>query len=407
MDQPLDVDRHITELWDDLPNHAGTARAELLMELAEHLLNTERYSEALPALEIAEEAFVETHHDRLAGRAAHNRGVVLGHLHRHEERLAAERSAIDHYGRADRRDLAGCSRMALGFHLRNDGQLKRAVPIFKAAVADFEASRQLMHLGNALMALLEAEIDLGRFPAALRLLRPTSKVLATTAPIPVVASYHELAATVFEHRSGPGRAIRELRSARAVWDAFDEVDAVARCEIRMATLSIETEGPKAAVTALQSLRPERRDAGDVAGVAACDRGLGMAALERNRPNQALRRLEDAAAVFNAAGLLADAAECDALAAEALRRLGRADEAQRQLRRVLPTLVSLHRPIAEADARLSLARLHLDAGEPVAAHRQAKKAESIGRRGIVNTLLDGSRAVLAEAARRSAGEPATA
>jgi tetratricopeptide (TPR) repeat protein len=393
---PPELESRITELWEELPQATGSTRADLLLELAHHLLQAERHSEAVPALEIAEELYLACGNDRLAGRAAHNRGVVLGHLERHDEVLAAEERSIELYERAQRRDLAGCSRMSLGCHLRNQGRLKQAVPLFRAALEDFRSSRELMHEGNALMALLEAEIDLGRFAAAERLLRPTREALATTAPIAAVATFHERAADVLEVRRGHDRAIAALLRARAVWDALDEDEGVARCDIRVAVLSLPLHGPEATASTLVGLRAERKEAGDPAGVAACDRGLGLVALHRRRPRRAGRLLRDAGAVFEACGLSAEAAECEALEAGALLLAGDADEARRRLRSVLPRLVRLHRPGAEARARLVLGRASLQLGDAAAAARQAKQAEAIGRRGVVNSVLDEARELLAVA-----------
>lgn len=400
MDSP-DTDRRIAELWDGIPGAVGTARAGLLLELADHLMEAERDSEALPVLETAQELLVEAGDDRLAGRAAHNRGVVLGRLSRPDERLAAELEAIDLYERAQRRDLSGCSRMALGFHVAAAGRVKDALPVFLAAEADFKLADERMHLGNAMLAILEALVDLGRFPAAERRIRPTLSVLAATAPVPAVARLHELAATVFENRRGPDLARKALRNARAVWDALDEEAHVAACDIRRAVLTVAAD-PKAASTALKRLRLERQAAGDADGVAACDRGLGLAMLARRRPHQALRRFDDATAVFQACALFADAAECDALAAGALADLGRHGEAVTRLRHALPTLAGLHRPRAEAEGRVRLAELHLAAGEAKAALREAKRAESIARRGIINPLLDASRQVRHRAEQRLRG-----
>jgi tetratricopeptide (TPR) repeat protein len=397
MDSP-DTDRRITELWDGIPSAVGTARAGLLLELADHLMEAERHDEALPVLETAHDLLVEAGDDRLAGRAAHNRGVVLGCLSRPDERIAAEHEAIDHYERAQRRDLSGCSRMALGFHLAAAGRVKEALPVFLAAEADFKLADERLHLGNAMLAIMEALVDLGRFPAAERRLRPTLAVLAATAPVPAVARLHELAAIVFENRRGTDLAQKALRNARAVWDALDEETHVAACDIRNAVLTVGAD-PKAASMVLKQLRLDRQAAGDVDGVAACDRGLGLAAATRHRPHQALRRFEDAAAVFQACALFADAAECDALAAGALADLGRHDEAVNRFRQALPALAALHRPRAEAEARVRLAQLLLVAGDTKAALREAKRAESIARRGIINPLLDASRQVRHRAEQR--------
>jgi tetratricopeptide (TPR) repeat protein len=396
---PPDLDGRITELWDAIPTTIGTARADLLLELADRLMEAERHDEALPVLETAEELFVEHGPGWLAGRAAHNRGVVLGHLGRRDELLAAERESIQHYAEGQRHDLAGCSRMSLGFHLRAGGQIAEALASFLTAEADFRATGEQAHRANALLAVVESEVDLGRFPSAERRIHPTLAALASTAPVPSVARLHELAAQVFEVRRGPELALKALRNARAVWDALDEEGDVARCDIRTAVLTIGTDGPEAASTILQTLRLERQEAGDVPGVAACDRGLGLAALERNQPHQALRRFEDAAAVFHASALFADAVECNALAAEATAAVGRAEEARKALTRLLPSLARHHRPVAELRARLRLTELLLAAGDTRGALREAKRAESIARRGRMDHALDDARRLRAGAEAR--------
>jgi tetratricopeptide (TPR) repeat protein len=397
---PPDVAHRITELWEELPGAVGSAKGDLLLELADHLVTAERHHEALPVLETAEEVLVEHGHEWLAGRAAHNRGVVLGRLGRPDEQLAAEEASIAHYSAGHRHDLAGCSRMSLGFHLRAGGRVKEALASFLAAEAEFRASDERVHLGNALVAILEAEIDLGRFPAAERRLGPTLDVVAATAPVPAVARLHELAAQVFTVRRAPETAKKALRNARAVWDALDEDEDAARCDIESAILSIATEGPKAASTTLQALRAERKELADVPGVARCDRGLGLVALERGRPNQALRRFEDAAVVFQASALFAEGAECDALAAEAIAAAGRTDEARRLLARIVPALARHHRPCAEVRARLTLARLLLDDRDARGALREAKRAESIARRARMDADLDTARRLRHEATRAS-------
>ncbi len=404
MMNPHDVDTRIAELWEGIPEATGTARADLLMELADHLMEAERHSEALPVLETAEELFVEAGVDWLVGRAAHNRGVVLGRLGRPDEQLEAEYESISAYERGQRQDLSGCSRMALGIHLRAAGRLKEAAAAFRAAVEDFSASDEMEHRGHAMVAVLEAEIDLGRLAPAERLLQPTLAVVAATAPVPVVASVHLLAAQVLEARRGPAAALHALRNARAVWDALGDDDSVATCDIRTAVLTIDTEGPKAAVKLLRDLRPERQLAGDVAGVAACDRGLGLAALARHRPQQALRYLDIAATVFQACALFADAAECESLAGSALAQLGRTSEAIDQLRRVAPTLATLDRPLAEMAARLTLADLLVSEGDPRRAAKEAKRAASIARRAQLADDLARARALAAGASRQPVGEP---
>jgi len=386
MDSP-DTDRRIAELWDGIPASAGPARADLLLELADHLMEADRDSEALPVLETAQDLLVDAGDDRLAGRAAHNRGVVLGRLFRPDEQLAAEGEAITFYERAQRRDLAGCSRMSLGFHLRTAGRLREALAVFLLAEEDFGATHERGHLANAMLAIVEAQVDLGRFPAAHRRLRSTLKVLADAAPVAAVARLHELAATVFEVRSGSEVASRALRNARAVWDALDEEMHVAACDRGIAVLTVGAD-PKAASDVLKQLRLERQEAGDVDGVTACDRGIGLALLARRRPHQALRCFDDAAAVFQACALFADAAECESLAAAALIGLGRDDEAAARIRAALPALST--RPRAEAAARACLAALLLKAGEPKAALREAKRAESIARRGLLNDELNRAR-----------------
>jgi tetratricopeptide (TPR) repeat protein len=396
---PPDLASRISELWDELPSATGTARGDLLMELGEHLLEADRHSEALPVLETAQELFEDAGIDLLAGRAAHNRGVILGHLGRPDEQLAAERNSIDLYELAQRRDLAGCSRMSLGIHLRDRGHVKEALPVFEAALEDFTAAGERFHRGSALMAILDAHVDLGRFSAATRFLRPTLAALAAHAPIPAVATLHGVAAAIHDARGKTEDALARIRQARAIWDALDDEEEVARCDIRSAVLSITTDGPEAAITTLQALRPERQEAGDVAGVAASDRGLGLAALARRHPHQALRRFDDAAAVFHACALFSDSAECDALAARALADLGRCDEARARLRAAVPVLERLHRPRAEAGARVLLSRLLLDAGDTKAALREAKRAESIARRGILATELQESRVLRSLAEQR--------
>lgn len=42
MMNPPETDPPTTELWDEIPKFFGTARADLLMELAEHLMEAER-----------------------------------------------------------------------------------------------------------------------------------------------------------------------------------------------------------------------------------------------------------------------------------------------------------------------------------------------------------------------------
>lgn len=387
MMNPPETDPPMTELWDEIPKVFGTARADVLMELAEHLMEAERHSEAVPVLETSRELYVEAGVDWMAGRVAHNLGVALGHLGREAEQLAAEQESIERFERAQRRDLAGCSRMSLGLHLRKAGHLKEALAAFRAAAGDFADANEPLHRANALLAELEAELDLGRFPAAARLLGPALQALAPVAPVGSVARLHELAAQVFEVRSGPAAAQPILRRARAVWNALDDEDEVAKCDIRSAVLLIDTDGPEAAATTLQSLRPERQEAGDPAGVAACDHGLGLAALARKRPHQALRLFDDAATVFQACGLLGEAAESEALAAIAMVALGRSSDALPQLRRVAPVLAACHRPRAEVDARLALARLFLAAGDAKAALREAKRAESLARRGLLDPQLE--------------------
>lgn len=300
MMNPPETDPAIAELWDEIPKVFGTARADVLMELAEHLMEAERHSEAVPVLETSQELYVEAGVDWMAGRVAHNLGVALGHLGREAEQRAAEQESIERFERAQRRDLAGCSRMSLGLHLRKAGRLKEALAAFRAAACDFADANEPLHKANALLAELEAEVDLGRFPVAARLLGPALHALAPVAPVASVARLHELAAQVFEVRNGPAAAQPILRRARAVWDALDDQDEVAKCDIRSAVLLIYTDRPEAAATTLQSLRPERQEAGDPAGVAACDHGLGVAALARKRPLQALRLFDDAATVFQAA-----------------------------------------------------------------------------------------------------------
>lgn len=387
---PPDLDRRITELWDEYPTAVGTARGDLLLELADHLMEADRPREALPVLETAEDLFLELGLEWLAGRAAHNRGVVLGHLGRADEQLAAEQQSIHHYTNGQRHDLAGCSRMSLGFHLRAAGRMKEALAAFLAAEHDFRAADERLHLGNALLAILEVEVDLGRFPSAERRVRPTLAVLAATAPVPTVARLHELAADVFEVRCGPAMAQRALRNARAIWDALDEEGDVAKCDIRSAVLAIATDGPETATTTLLGLRAERQEMGDVPGVAACDRGLGLAALAGAQPVPARRRFEDAAAVFQASALFADAVECDALAAEAAAQAGAPDQARCELARLVPSLARHHRPRAELRARLELGRLLLAAGDRRAARREAGRAASIARRGGLHGALDEAR-----------------
>lgn len=393
---PHDIDTRITELWEGIPGAIGTARADLLMELADHLMEAERHTEALPVLETAQELFAEAGTDWLVGRAAHNRGAVLGQLGRPDERLEAELESIGGYERGQRRDLAGCSRMALGIHLRSAGRLEEAAAAFRAAVEDFAAANEMEHQGHAMVAVLEAEIDLGRLADAERLLQPTLAAVAATAPIPVVAQVHQLAALVLEVRCGPEAALHALRNARAVWDALNDDNEVATCDIRSAILNIDLEGPKAAVKLLLNLRPERQLFGDVAGVASCDRGLGLAALARRRPERALRHLESAATVFQACALFADAAECESLAATALAQVGRTCEAIDQLRRVAPTLATLDRPLAEMVARLTLADLLVSEGDVRRAAREATRAASIARGAQLPDELARARALTAGA-----------
>lgn len=385
-----DTDDRITELWEELPSTFGTARAELLMELGHHLIEADRFDEALPVVETAEELYADSFDDVARGRAAHNRAVILGRLGRLDEQLAAERESIDHFERAQRRDLAGCSRMSLGQTLANADRLKDALTWFEAARKDFDASGQRHHIANALMCLVDVNVDLGRFTAAAALLAPALAATTQAAPIPTVARLHELAAQILEVCSGPAAAYKPLRHARAIWDALDEQDEVAACDIRAAVVDITADSPQAATTALQALREERRAEEDVAGVAACDRGLGLAALARHQPRQAERFLEAASAVFAAAALFADAAECDALAARAVIAQGRPADAVKPLQRAARRLQRHHRVRPEAEARVELARVLLDQGDAKGALREAKRAESLAKHGILRRELDAAR-----------------
>ena len=396
-----DFDRRIAQLWDAIPASHGRTRAEHLLELSQHLMEADRLREALPVVETAEELFLEVHDHGSAGCAAHNRAVILGRLHRPDEAIGAERISIEAFLRDQRPDLAGGSRMSLAFQLRFSGRLKEALVEFRTATEEFEAGHcEPVHLAHALMAIIEIEIELGRYPAAAKVLRRAMALAAAAAPIPQVARLHDLAATVLEVRSGHHAAIKALRRARAVWEACDEDTHVAACDIRIATLSMHEGAPDEATTILKSLREERKDAGDVAGVAACDRGIGRAALERGRPHQALRRLEDAATVFHACGLFGAAAESDALAAQALAETGRKEEAVKLLRSALRGLRALHRPHAEAKALVLLAGLLLNTGDARAAQRAAARAQSIARRGQFHAELAGAEQLKRHAADRA-------
>lgn len=388
MSEP-DTDDHdrITELWNDIPNTFGLARGELLMELGHHLLDAGRFAEALPVVQTAEDLYAEAADEVALGQAAHDRAVILGRLGRHDEQRAADEESIFRYERGHRPDLAGCSRMSLAQTMCLAGRLKEALPVFAAALADFEAAGETEHAANALMGLVQTNVSLGRFPAAQRSLPAAFAAVTQAAPIPVTAMLHELAAQILASRRGAAAATKALRRARAIWDALDGDEEVASCDIRMAMLAITTDGPAAATTALQSLRLERKEAGDVAGVAACDRGIGLAALARGRPRQAERRFEDASAVFAACAAFADAAECDALAARAAAARGDTDAAARALRRAARELAERHRPVAEVGARLDLARLLLDAGDAAGALRQAKRAEAVARHGMADSMLE--------------------
>ena len=395
-----DTDDRIAELWEELPSTFGTARADLLMELGHHLIDADRFDEALPVVETAEELYADGFDDVARGRAAHNRAVILGRLGRLDEQLGAECESIGHYERAQRRDLAGCSRMSLGQTLANAGRPKDALTHFEAARQDFDAAGERHHLANALMCLVDVNVDLGRFRVAATFLAPAFTATTQAAPIPTVARLHELAAQIFECRNGAAAARQPLRQARAIWDALDEQDQVAACDIRLAVLDITTASPEAATTTLQSLRDERRAEEDVAGVAACDRGLGLAALARHQPRQAERRFEAASAVFSAAALFGDASECDALAARALAAQGRPAEAIKPLQRAARHLERYRRPRPEVEARVELARLLLAAGDHKGALREAKRAESVAKHGLPAALVDAARVLRyrAEAAR---------
>ncbi len=382
---PPDTDDPIPRLWDELPATFGTARAELLMELGHHLIHAERYDEALPVVQTAEELYLESSDDEALGRAAHNRAVIFGGLGRLDEQLVAESESIEHYERVQRFDSAGCSRMSLAQTLCSAGRLKEALPIFEAALENFTACDEPHHRANALMSLLDTNVSLGSFTAASRLLRPTFTATTQAAPIPVVARLHELAAEVLEVKHGTESATKALRCARAVWDAVDDETRVAACDIRIAVLAI-ADAPSSAARTLRSLRYERRRAGDAAGVAACDRGLGLVALANNKPRKAGRRFEDASVVFAACALFADAAECDALAIRAALAVGAGPEVIPTLRRTVKYLDEFHRPVAEVRARLDLAQVLIDNGEPRAAAREAKRAESVARRGILRPEL---------------------
>lgn len=390
---PPDTDDPIAQLWDQLPTTVGIDRAELLMELGHHLIDAERYDEALPVVQTAEELFIESFDDEALGRAAHNRAVILGGLGRLDEQLAADRESVERYERAQRYDRAGCSRMSLAQTLCFAGRIKEAVPIFEAALDNFTACGEPHHRANALMSMLDAYISLGRFTAASRLLRPAYTATTQAAPIPIVARLHELAAQILEVKRGPEQATKALQRARAIWDALDDQTAAAACDIRIAVLRITSGSPSGAASTLRTLRDERRHAEDAVGVAVCDRGLGLAALARDKPQKAERRFEDAAAVFAACAHFADAAECDALAAQAALAGGAAaDVVIPRLRRAAKYLNQCHRPVAEIRARLDLAQALLDSDDARAAVREAKRAESMARRGILHPELDAARTI---------------
>jgi tetratricopeptide (TPR) repeat protein len=382
---PPDLDRHITELWDDLPNHTGTAKAEHLMVLADHLMKADRHREALPVLETAEELCIEGSVQWLAGRAAHNRAVVLGELGRPAEQLEAERVSIARYLADDRRDLAGCSRMALAFHLRTAGRLAEATKTFEAALDDFTATRERGHRAQALLSLLETELLRGRYRMAQRLLPKTHEAAAQAAPVADVARFHELAAEVLLARHGSRLAIRATRKARAVWDALDDEEQVARCDILLATLELQTGASDLDELERRflDLRAERQLADDPAGVARCDLGLGHLVVARGLDDLALPRFEDAATVFDACALVADAAEAEAHAAACLGRLDPSPESVGRLRAAAAQLRRLHRTRGELGARLELAAMLRAVGDDLAASAEEKRAEAIvARSGIV-------------------------
>ncbi len=186
-----------------------------------------RYDEALRraagAVATLEPALGRDHPSTLRAREALCRG--LGGLGRYEEALACARERLALVERRHGPDSieAADARVDLGSALNDLGRYGEAARAFEQGLGSKRAlDDPPPSLATALVGAAEAQIGLGRIPAASASLDEAQRALTGLSPSPTVASRLDFALARVLEPSDPAEAERRATRALAAWRAMPE-----------------------------------------------------------------------------------------------------------------------------------------------------------------------------------------